>query len=150
VEREQPELDAEGDEEADRHGDGRAGGDLGDPHGHVAHRQGAGDPVGAGDREQEDERPQQVDRGDDDRGPQVGALRAVGGEYVRRDHGHLEEHVEVEDVAGEEEAVEPRREEDQQSGERAFSDADDGLRGRRHEQHDGGQQGEGHAQGVGL
>ena len=62
VEREQAELDAERDEEADRDQDRGVRVDVGHALGDPRHVERAGDVVEAGDREQEHERPEQVDR----------------------------------------------------------------------------------------
>ena len=74
--------------------------------------------VEGGDGDEEDDRPEQVDDGEDERRPDLVVLLPVAGEDVGGGHGDLEEHVEVEDVPRQEEPREPRRHEQHQRRER--------------------------------
>ena len=150
MEGEQPELDAERYEEARGDEDRRVGVDGGHPLGHVVHRERAGDAVGARDREQEDERPQQVHRGEHQRRPQLAPPAPVRGQRVRGRHGELEEDVEVEDVAGEEQPGQPPGEQEHEPGERPYPDPGQHLVGGRRQQDEHRQHREDDTEHVGV
>jgi hypothetical protein len=102
VEREQAQLDPEGDEVEDRDDHRGVGVDAPGPVGHGQHLQGAGGPVQGRRGDQEQERAEQVDHGEDQRRADHAALPAKRRQGVARDHRQLEEHVEAEHIAGQE------------------------------------------------
>jgi hypothetical protein len=103
----------------------------------------AGEPVERADAEEEQRRAEQVQHHELDAAAQLAGRRAEGQQAVRRDQEHLEEDEEVEQVTGEEGAVQPHQQELEQREERQGGEPALGLRGlvRQHrEPRDGGEQ----------
>jgi hypothetical protein len=120
MEREQAQLDPEGDEE--QHGDDHRGVgiDAAGPGGHRQHLQGAGGPVQPGGSDQEQERAEQVDHGEDQRRADHAPLPAERGQGVAGHHGQLEEHIEAEHVACQEQPGQADRQEQHQGREQPW------------------------------
>ena len=149
VEREEAQLQEESREDQRGHGDHRGGVQAGHPFGDGLHVQAAGDAVERRYADQEHERPQQVDHGEDERRPDLVVLLPVARQDEGGDHGDLEEHVEVERVAREEEPREPRGHEQDQRRERAPAHTEGDLVEHRGQDNRDGNQGERHPEGVG-
>ena len=90
-------------------------GHRGEPHREVGHVEGAGDAVDQADADQEEQRRGEVDGDVVQARPDPRAARAVQQQAVGRRQQHLEEDEQVEEVAGQEGAVQPHQQELEQA-----------------------------------